>query len=117
MKTQTFQIIMFLLLIAGIGDTLTIFWGFSLPTKTEIEYRTMPNGDVVGHQLSTYVYEKNIYFVPFLSTLFFAFVTLAVIYLGERWHVNKTIKIMIIVLMIAVTYSPLVLNLLLIWRW
>ena len=117
MKTRTFQIILFFLLIAGIGDALTTFWGLSLPTKTEIEYRTMPNGDLVEHLLSTFVYEKNAYFVPFLSTLIIAFATLTVIYLGEKWHVNKTLKKVIVVLMIAVTYSPLVSNLLLIWRW
>ena len=117
MKTQTFQIIMFFLLIAGIGDTLTTFWGLSLPAKTEIEYITMPNGDIVEHQVSTHVYEKLVYFIPFLSTLIMAFATLAIIHLGEMWHINKTIKNVIIVLMIAVTYYPLASNFLLIWRW
>ena len=117
MKRHTFNIILFFLFIAVIGDTLTSFWGLSLSPKIEIEYRTMPDGQVLKHQLSKSFFEFNSFFVPFLSTFFFAFVTLLVIHLGERRRVNKTIKNVIVVLMIVVTYSPLVSNLLLIWRW
>jgi len=116
-KRLSIQIILVLLLIAGIGDTITTFWGLSLPDKTEIERVTMPNGQILGHKVIKSVFESNAFFVPFLSTIIFAFATLTINHIGITQHVSPTIQNVIVSAMLTVSFSPTVNNLLLIWRW
>ena len=116
-KRINIQIIFFLLLTAGIGDTITTLCGLDLPDKTEIEYRTMPDGQVLAHEVTKTVFESNTYFVPFLSTLIFAFAVLMINHIGITYNVSPIIQNIIVSTMLIVSFSPTINNLLLIWRW
>ena len=117
-KRINYQIVLFFLLIAGIGDTLTTFWGFSMPdVYVRTEFIVMPDGNVIETPIYRSSYESHMFFVPFISTFIFAFATLTINHLLIKWKSPPMLQNILVSFMLAVSFSPTISNLLIIWRW